>query len=450
MGKHPRCPHPPSESPRTSQFLDLIHADLCGPIPITTPHNKQYFIVFLDNHTNVLNLQLLSMKDQAIDAWRLICARWENQSGLWVKVFHSDNGGEFLNTAFTKELEDMGIVGQLSAPYVHQQNGKAERVIRTIEGRMYAMLDHAHLPRNLWGEVALTAAYLFNCTESRSLLPGKTPYEMLHGAKPDVSHLRVFGVRCFVRIPSELQEKMGPRSREAIFLGYPPGVEAWRCRDTITGAFFNSQDVIFDESFSNRSFPNVNSDDDDEEDAAPHSTTTLPLALPPNAPSAPPAAPARHSGRIANSTECGQQFCEQLAADAAHLQQQRDLRNARVQGIPPADDPDAHVPPIPIVPHPALLPAPSHPLADDNIIDGDAIRADVDTVGFPQMLANLIVTELACITIHSDSCRNSQTPGYDMKVPQNSYDEAMRRSDRDFWLAAMKREMNLMSEMNVY
>jgi len=66
------------------------------------------------------------------------------------------------------------------------------------------------------------------------------PYDMLHGAKPDISHLRVFGARCFVCIPTELQEKLGPRSREGIFLGYPPGVKAWRCRDTITGTFFNS------------------------------------------------------------------------------------------------------------------------------------------------------------------------------------------------------------------
>jgi hypothetical protein len=143
MGKHPRHPHPPSESPRATHFLDLIHSDLCGPILISMPHNKRYFIVFLDDHTNILNLQLLATKDQALDAWHLVRARWENQLGLRVKVFCSDNGGEFLNAAFTKELEMAGIVWQLSAPYTHQQNGKAERVICTIEGRMYAMLNHA-------------------------------------------------------------------------------------------------------------------------------------------------------------------------------------------------------------------------------------------------------------------------------------------------------------------
>jgi len=62
---------------------------------------------------------------------------------------------------------------------------------------MYAMLDHAHLPWSLWGEAALTAAYLFNQSESCALPPGKTPYEMLNKSQLTLAHLRVFGARCF-------------------------------------------------------------------------------------------------------------------------------------------------------------------------------------------------------------------------------------------------------------
>ncbi|KAG2067622.1 hypothetical protein BDR04DRAFT_1026924 [Suillus decipiens] len=88
------------------------------------------------------------------------------------------------------------------------------------------MLDHACLPQNLWGEAALCTAYLFNCTESHSLDPGLMPYEMLHGKKPNMSHLQVFGAWCFMHIPAKLQEKLGPQSHEAVFMGYPPGVKA--------------------------------------------------------------------------------------------------------------------------------------------------------------------------------------------------------------------------------
>lgn len=121
MGKHPRCPHPPSETPCALKFLELIHSDVCGPIPTVTPHSKHYFIVLLDDHTNVLNLQLLTTKDQALEAWTLVRARWETQSGLRVKTFWSDNGCEFLNKEFSAALEGTlaGIVRQLSAPYAH-------------------------------------------------------------------------------------------------------------------------------------------------------------------------------------------------------------------------------------------------------------------------------------------------------------------------------------------
>jgi hypothetical protein len=68
IGKHPRGSHPPSESPPASRFLELIHSDVCGPLPVLTPHHKCYFIILLDDHTGVLDLQLLASKDQALEA----------------------------------------------------------------------------------------------------------------------------------------------------------------------------------------------------------------------------------------------------------------------------------------------------------------------------------------------------------------------------------------------
>jgi hypothetical protein len=219
-------------------MLELIHSDLCGPFPVSTPHGKLHFILFLDDHSNLLNLQLLATKDQALDAWRIIKARWENHSGRTVKVFRSDNGGEFISKAFTEALSMAGIERQLSAPYAHQQNGKAERAIRTIEGRLFAMLESAGLPANLWGEAALTACYLWNRSTSVTLPPGITPFEVVNGRQPDLAHIRVFGSRCFARIPSELQVKLGPHSRKAIFLGYPEGTKGYRLRDQASGTFF--------------------------------------------------------------------------------------------------------------------------------------------------------------------------------------------------------------------
>jgi hypothetical protein len=331
---------------------------------------------------------------------------------------------------------------------------------------MYAMLDHAKQSRALWGEAALTAAYLFNRSESRALPPGITPYEALHGLKPDLSHLRVFGARCFARIPAELQVKLGPHSREAVFMGYPPGVKAWRCRDKGTGTFFNSRDVIFDESFSSRPFPDDDSDEEQEEQAVPEpmhpGSTALPgqaPALPPqpaSPPIAPPSAPStgpRRSSRARPLTERGEVYRRSLTADRERLSRQRELRSARARGTSPVEDAEgaATVLPAPVSVVPTILPVvrpPSPPV--DDVDSEDALCLDTVTVGFPTVQASLIVTEMAGVALRSDAHRNPLTPGYDMKVPPKTHDEAMRQSDQDLWLAAMRKEMNLMSEMSVY
>jgi hypothetical protein len=368
----------------------------------------------LDDHTHALDLQLLASKDQALEAWCTLRARWENLSGARIKVFRSDNGGEFINDAFTANLEEAGIMRQRSAPYAHQQNGKAERVMRTIEGRMYAMLDYAHLSPSLWGEAALTACYLFNRTESRALPPGKTPYEMLHGVQPNLAHLRVFGARCFARIPTELQQKLGPRSRKAIFMGYPPGVKAWRCQDSVTGTFFNSRDVIFDEGLSTQPF----SDSDDDDNNSPPSVTPPPSApVPPAVPAEPPHVPIiRHSGRIPIPSAKGQVF----KGNIARLARQREIRTACINRVPPpATDTDIADAPIVDVPMPMPLPLPPAP------VDPDAIVPDDKEIGFPQVIANLIIVEVAALSIRSDTRHNPLASGYDLGIPPATYDEAI-------------------------
>ena len=273
VGKHARQPFHPSETQCSSGFLDLVHADVAGPMPVFTPHGKRYLLVILDDYMHVLDVHLLTTKDQALEAWEITHRRWENKYSRQVKTFRTDNGGEFVNSAFVTALNAAGISHQLSVPYMHQQNGKAERVIRTVEGRVLAMLHFAGLSQTYWGEAALTAAYLHNCTESQALPSGKTPYEMLHGACPNISHLRVWGCRGFARIPLELQQKLGPKSREVLFMGYPPGVKGYRVRDKATGQFFNCRDVIFDENlalphlFGDASVPAPDPCDDDDGDS---------------------------------------------------------------------------------------------------------------------------------------------------------------------------------------
>ena len=173
--------------------MDLIHSDVCGPFPIRTLHGKLYFIIFLHDHTHLVNVQLLASKDQVLEAWKIVKPLWENYVEWKVKIFQFDNSGEFINSTFRHFLHDAGISHELSSSYSHQQNSKAERALRTLQGHTLAMLQAAKLLTSLWGEAVLTATYLWNHTESVSLPPGVTPFELVNGHKPNISHLHVFG-----------------------------------------------------------------------------------------------------------------------------------------------------------------------------------------------------------------------------------------------------------------
>ena len=204
FGKQARLPAPTSQTPRTTNLLELIHLDICGPFPVATPHGKAYFVLFLDDASSVVNLQNLMLRSEVRDAWRILKAKWELKTGKKVKRVRFDGAGELGGCIeFLEELALGGIEVEVVAAYEHWKNGRIERYMRTIQGKIHAMLVTAQLPMTYWGEAVLTAAYLQNLTSTSTLPNGVTPFEVFYGRKPDVSHLRVWGTRCFAMVPQE-------------------------------------------------------------------------------------------------------------------------------------------------------------------------------------------------------------------------------------------------------
>ena len=75
-----------------------------------------------------------------------------------------------------------------------------------------------HMPNFYWANAASTTVYLMNrCTTNG--VHELTPYEILVGRKPILSHLKVFGSIANVRIPNENREKPDAKSEECILIG---------------------------------------------------------------------------------------------------------------------------------------------------------------------------------------------------------------------------------------
>lgn len=109
-----------------------------------------------------------------------------------------------------------------------------------------SIMKEKELPAKFWGEAVRHAVYVLNRLPTRALT-GVTPYEAWKGDKPDVSHIRVFGCLCHMRVPSQGMKKLDDRSVLVINLGREPGTKGYRLFCPEENKIYVSKDVVFEE-----------------------------------------------------------------------------------------------------------------------------------------------------------------------------------------------------------
>ncbi|KAK1664395.1 hypothetical protein QYE76_052554 [Lolium multiflorum] len=82
--------------------------------------------------------------------------------GRPILALQTDNGKEFDNTTIRTLLSTHGTIFRLTCPYTSQQNGRAERVLRTLNDCVRTLLFHAHMPPQFWPDALSTATLLVN------------------------------------------------------------------------------------------------------------------------------------------------------------------------------------------------------------------------------------------------------------------------------------------------
>ncbi|RVW94747.1 Retrovirus-related Pol polyprotein from transposon TNT 1-94 [Vitis vinifera] len=158
-GKQSKKPFPKGRSRRASSCLEIIHADLCGP------------------------MQTASFGGKTFETFKKFKAFVEKQSGKCIKVLRTDRGGEFLSNDFKVFCEEEGLHRELTTPYSPEQNGVAERKNRTVVEMARSMMKAKNLSNHFWAEGVATAVYLLNISPTKAVL-NRTPYEAWYGRKP--------------------------------------------------------------------------------------------------------------------------------------------------------------------------------------------------------------------------------------------------------------------------
>ena len=212
-------------SSRASYPTELVHSDTMGPMPIRGLDEELYVVTVLDDYSGYAETTLVRAKADAASALVDVLVRWQRRTGQKMKTLRTDQGTEFQGV-LAGYCARKGIEHQTSVAYTPEQNGRAERLNRTLLERARALLLEHNLPKVLWSEAMKTAAYLRNrITQGSS---SETPHELFYGEKPDVSHLRVYGCRAYAHIDKGQRDKLDAVSQECALVGYSTTSKAYR------------------------------------------------------------------------------------------------------------------------------------------------------------------------------------------------------------------------------
>ena len=139
---------------------------------------------------------------------------------------------------------EKGMLLETTCPHTPQQNGVVERKHRHLLETARALRFGAKLPKQVWGECVLTAAYVINRLPSK-VLKNKTPFELIWGVKPNYDFLRVFGCLVYFKNTNTRGDKFEEKGKPGVFLGYPTGTKGYKILDLETRKLTVSRDVLF-------------------------------------------------------------------------------------------------------------------------------------------------------------------------------------------------------------
>ena len=268
LGKGHRAEIPKVSETSTTNLLELVHSDVVGPVEVSSTGGSRYFITFIDDYSKWIVAYAMRNKSDALECFkhyrkhaevhtnrslRMLQVHesapetTENNDDIQLKILRSDNGGEYFSNSFKSYLKEHGIEHQHTVAYTPQQNGVAERANRTLLDLVRSLLHHKKVAKKFWAEALSTAVYVCNRVTTRALPLDKTPHHLWKGSSPDLSHLRVFGARCWYILPKKKVKKLDARGRLAVMMGYPSGCKGYKLLDVETQNFVISRDVYFDE-----------------------------------------------------------------------------------------------------------------------------------------------------------------------------------------------------------
>lgn len=131
-------------------------------------------------------------------------------SGSRIQCLRTDKGGEHTKKEVENYCLQTGIMLEFASTSTPQQVGVSERDGKTLTGMVRCIPTGSGLPKFLWGVRMQTATYLAN-RAPHAALKNVTPHKDFHNKEANIEHVRVIGMRAFVRI-ERYKTKLDPHA----------------------------------------------------------------------------------------------------------------------------------------------------------------------------------------------------------------------------------------------
>ncbi|GJX76730.1 retrovirus-related pol polyprotein from transposon TNT 1-94 [Tanacetum coccineum] len=204
LRKSKKSSHQPKAEDTNQEKLYLLHMDLCTPMRVESINGKKYILVIVDDYSRFTWVKFLRSKDEALDAIIKCIKNTQVRLNATVRNVGTDNGTEFVNQTIHDFYENIVISHQTSVARTPQQNGVVERRNRTLVEAARTML----ILLCFYGPKQSTQLV----TPKTVLRYNKTPYELMHDKKLDLSFFHVFGSLCY---PTNDIEDLGKLNAKA-------------------------------------------------------------------------------------------------------------------------------------------------------------------------------------------------------------------------------------------
>ena len=215
---------------------------------ITSIDGFRSYLIVVDRATRYKWIFLTTTRHPPLKEIKTILTKYQTITDKLHCTIRTDQGGELgKSTAFRELVKEHNYTYEPTGSNSSKQNGMAEKPNQDLKRITKCLLHAAGLDSSYWSYALNHATYLANRTFHNSIQ--MTPFQAMHNTQPDLSHLKIFGSRCYFKHTKKNQKDLDIAGEVGTFLGYTATTKNVYIQSERTKQFHVALHKTFDEAF---------------------------------------------------------------------------------------------------------------------------------------------------------------------------------------------------------